>query len=253
MHFAGFAYVGESVADPDLYHRNNVQGSESLLDAVREAGIGAFIFSSSCATYGIPLQLPITEAHPQQPINPYGAGKVAVERMLCDYNSAHGLRSVSLRYFNAAGADPDGDIGECHDPETHATPLAILAALGKIPTFKILGTDYPTPDGSAVRDYVHVCDLADAHVAALRFLLDGGATDAFNLGTGRGTSVLELIAAVERVSGRSVPVERCQRRIGDPPVLVADPQRAISMLNWQPQYRAIDEIVRTAWAWHSKN
>lgn len=252
MHFAGLAYVGESAGDPELYYSNNVLGSLSLLRAVRGAGIDNFVFSSSCATYGIPLQLPITETHPQQPVSPYGASKVMVERILRDFDAAYGLQSVTLRYFNAAGADPDGEIGEVHDPETRAAPLAILAALGRGGPFKIFGTDYPTPDGSAIRDYVHVSDLADAHVAALRYLLDGGGSNVFNLGTGIGTSVFELVACVERVGGRPLPVQRCPRRIGDPPILVADPQHAISVLNWRPCHSSIDEIVRTAWAWHSR-
>jgi UDP-glucose-4-epimerase GalE len=224
----------------------------TLLQAVREVGIDNFVFSSSCATYGIPLQLPISEAHPQQPINPYGASKLMVERILRDFDIAYGLRSVSLRYFNAAGADPDGEIGESHDPETHAVPLAILAALGQGEPFKVFGTDYPTSDGTAIRDYVHVSDLADAHVMALRYLLEGGETEGFNLGTGVGTSVFELVAAVERIGGKKLPIEHCPRRIGDPPVLVADPQHATSKLAWRPRYNDVDEIVRTAWAWHCR-
>jgi UDP-arabinose 4-epimerase len=251
MHLAAFAYVGESVADPSLYYSNNVLGSLSLLEAMRECADHVFIFSSSCATYGAPISLPITEQHPQNPINPYGASKLMVERMLRDYGTAYGLRWVSLRYFNAAGADCDGDLGECHDPETHAIPLAILAALGKVASFNLFGTDYKTPDGSAIRDYIHVEDLAHAHVAALRHLLDGGTSEALNLGIGTGTSVLELIAAVERIGG-PVPVVRCARRAGDPPVLVADATRARAVLGWQPVFTTIDEIVRTAWCWHNR-
>lgn len=250
MHFAALAYVGESVTDPALYYRNNVGGTLTLLDALRESGIRTLVFSSTCATYGTPVRLPLTEDHAQRPINPYGSSKLMVERVLADYDAAYGLRSVALRYFNAAGADPDGECGERHEPETHAVPLAIMAAMGKGPPFRIFGTDYPTPDGSAVRDYVHVDDLADAHVAALTHLLGGGATEAFNLGTGTGTSVLELIASVERAGSRAVPVLRDARRPGDPPVLVADARRAKELLGWQPRYRAIDEIVRTAWSWH---
>jgi UDP-arabinose 4-epimerase len=253
MHFAALAYVGESVADPGLYYRNNVVGTLTLLEAMREAGIGTLVFSSTCATYGTPVRLPLTEDHPQEPINPYGSCKLVVERMLRDFGTAYGLRSVALRYFNAAGADPDGETGERHDPETHAIPLAIMAATGQGAAFRVFGTDYPTPDGSAVRDYVHVLDLADAHVAALRYLLDGGATDAFNLGTGTGTSVLELIAAVERVGGRTVPLVQDARRRGDPPVLVAEARKAAKTLRWEPRYRSIDEIVRTAWSWHCRN
>jgi UDP-arabinose 4-epimerase len=253
MHFGALAYVGESVSDPASYYRNNVVGTLTLLDGLCEAGIRTLVFSSTCATYGAPVRLPLTEDHPQEPINPYGSSKLTAEWMLRDYSGAYGLRSVSLRYFNAAGADPDGETGEDHDPETHAVPLAIMAATGAGSPFRILGTDYPTPDGSAVRDYVHVADLAEAHVAALKYLLDGGATDAFNLGTGTGTSVLELIASIERVGARTVPVLRSARRPGDPPVLVADPRRATEILGWRPGYRGIDEIVRTAWAWHCRD
>jgi UDP-arabinose 4-epimerase len=252
MHFAAFAYVGESVTDPALYYANNVLGSLSLLEAMRACSVDVFIFSSSCATYGLPISLPITEQHPQNPINPYGTSKLMVERMLRDYGAAYGLRWVILRYFNAAGADRDGDLGECHDPETHAVPLAILAALGRIASFNLLGTDYETPDGSAIRDYIHVEDLAHAHVAALRHLLNGGQSEALNLGVGTGTSVLELVAAVERVSSRRVPVVRCARRPGDPPVLIANPERARAVFQWQPSISTIDEIVRTAWSWHSR-
>jgi UDP-glucose-4-epimerase GalE len=250
MHFAALTYVGESMENPELYHHNNVKGTLTLLDAMLEFGIRTLVFSSSCATYGNPLRLPLTEEHPQEPINPYGAGKLLVERALRQRDAAHGLRSVSLRYFNAAGADPDGDCGECHDPETHAVPLAIMAASGQGPPFRIFGTDYPTADGSAVRDYIHVLDLAEAHVAALDYLRKGGATGAFNLGTGVGTSVLQLIASVERVGGRAVPVSRDARRPGDPPVLVADGRRAATALDWRPRLRDIDDIVRTAWSWH---
>jgi UDP-glucose-4-epimerase GalE len=253
MHFAALASVGESVSDPALYYRNNVVGTLTLLDSLRESSTRTLVFSSTCATYGTPVRVPISEDHPQEPINPYGIGKLTVERALRDYSAAYGLRSISLRYFNAAGADPEGEIGESHDPETHAIPLAIVAATGKGPPFKILGTDYPTPDGSAVRDYIHVWDLAEAHLAALSHLLNGGATDAFNLGTGTGTSVRELLAAVERVAGRAVPVVHCPRRQGDPPVLVADARRAVENLGWRPRYRHIDEIVRTAWHWHSRS
>jgi UDP-arabinose 4-epimerase len=252
MHFAALTYVGESVSDPALYYRNNVLGTLILLDAMREVGIETLVFSSTCAIYGAPKRLPLTEDHPQLPMNPYGASKLAIERILMDYNAAYGLRSAVLRYFNAAGADPDGDIGEDHHPETHAIPLAIMAANGKGPPFRIFGTDYETPDGSAIRDYIHVVDLAKAHLAALMYLLNGGVTDAFNLGTGTGISVLELIASVERVANRAVPVLHAQRRPGDPPVLVADARHAASILGWQPRYCGIDDIVRTAWSWHCR-
>lgn len=252
MHFAALTYVGESVSDPALYYSNNVVGTLALLAAMRRFSVGTLVFSSTCATYGKPVRLPLTEDHPREPINPYGSSKLTVERILMDYSTAYGLRSAVLRYFNAAGADPEGEIGEDHDPETHAVPLAIMAAAGKGPPFRVFGTDYPTPDGSAIRDYIHVLDLAEAHLAALRYLLNGGATDAFNLGTGTGTSVLELIASVERVGARAVPVVHAPRRPGDPPVLVADAQRAAATLGWQARYRDIDEIVGTAWSWHCR-
>jgi UDP-arabinose 4-epimerase len=252
MHFAAFTDVRESVANPSLYYAINVLGSLALLEAMRACKVDIFIFSSSCATYGMPIALPMTERHPQNPINPYGASKLMAEHMIRDYGAAHGLRWMILRYFNAAGADPDDDLGECHDPETHAVPLAILAALGKGPPFNIYGTDYATADGSAIRDYIHVGDLASAHVAAFKHLLDGGCSDALNLGTGTGTSVLELIAAVERIGARPVPVVRRPRRAGDPPILVAAAGRARAVLGWQPSYTTIGEIVRTAWRWHSR-
>jgi len=250
IHFGAFTYVGESIKDPALYYRNNVLGSVSLLDAMRVHGPNLIVFSSSCATYGPPRAVPITEDHPQSPINPYGASKLMVERMLQDYGAAYGLRWMSLRYFNAAGADPEGEVGELHDPETHAVPLAILAALGRVASFQVYGTDYPTPDGSAVRDYVHVADLASAHVAALVHLSKGGDSMAVNLGTGVGTSVLDLLEAVGRVAGRPVPVARCARRVGDADVLVADARRAGEVLGWRPRYTDINDIVATAWDWH---
>jgi UDP-glucose-4-epimerase GalE len=250
VHLAGLASVAESISDPAIYYQNNVVGTLVLLEAIREAGIRSLVFSSSCATYGPPLHLPIAEDHARKPINPYGLTKFVVEQILSDYGAAYGLRFVSLRYFNAAGADPAGEIGEHHDPETHAIPLAIGAATGKGPPFAIFGTDYPTPDGTAVRDYIHVSDLAEAHVAALKYLMAEGASDAFNLGTGTGTSTLELLASIERVGGSVVPHVRCGRRHGDPPILVADPRKARHVLTWEPRYRHIDEIVRTALAWH---
>jgi UDP-glucose-4-epimerase GalE len=223
LHFAAYAYVGESVTAPALYYRNNVAGSLTLLEALVAARIHAFVFSSTCATYGVPLAVPIAEDHPQAPINPYGASKLMIERMLADFEVAHGLQHVALRYFNAAGADPDGELGECHDPETHAIPLAVQAALGSGATFEIYGTDYPTPDGTAIRDYIHVTDLVEAHVKALRYLLEGGASVALNLGTGRGHSVREVLAAIARATGREIPTRLAPRRAGDPPELVANP------------------------------
>jgi len=252
MHFAAYAYVGESVAEPGRYYRNNVLGTLTLLDALREAGVGRFVFSSSCATYGIPQRVPIDEDHPQSPINPYGSSKLMVERILADFDRAHGLQSVALRYFNAAGADPDGEIGECHEPETHAIPLAIRAALGRLQRFQVFGTDYPTPDGSAIRDYVHVSDLADAHVRALEYLVAGGSSTALNLGTGQGHSVLQVVAAVEAETGQRVALERTARRPGDPAVLVAAAARAGTTLGWTPAFTDLREIVRTAVAWERR-
>jgi len=250
MHFAAFAYVGESVQDPGRYYRNNVAGTLTLLEAARDHGILNFIFSSTCATYGLPERMPIAEDCPQIPINPYGASKLMIERMLVDFERAHGLRSICLRYFNAAGADAEGEIGEDHDPETHLIPLAIRAAQGSAPALSIMGTDYPTPDGTAVRDYIHVTDLAAAHVQALAALEAGGASDALNLGTGQGFSVQEVVKAIETASGRPVPVRAAPRRAGDPPVLVADPRRARQRLNWTPRHSALSHIVETAWRWH---
>jgi UDP-glucose-4-epimerase GalE len=248
MHFAALAYVGESVEQPALYYRNNVAGSLTLAEAAVAAGIDAFVFSSTCATYGVPAGMPITEDAPQQPINPYGRSKLMVEQMLADLP----LRSVSLRYFNAAGADPDGETGEVHDPETHLIPLVLDAAAGIRPAITVFGTDYPTPDGTCVRDYVHVGDLADAHVRALRHLLDGGASAAINLGTGSGASVAQVIAAVEAVTGHPVPVVQGPRRPGDPPELVAGGARAERLLGWRPRRSALETIIADAWAWQNK-
>ena len=249
MHFAAHAYVGESVAAPDTYYRNNVGGSITLLSALRDAGIDKLVFSGSCAVYGTPLTCPIVETHPLAPISPYGASKQMVERILLDFDSAFGIRHVVLRYFNAAGADPDGEIGECHDPETHAIPLAIQAALGQRRVFEVFGTDYATPDGTAIRDYVHVSDLADAHVRALQYLLNGNASIAVNLGTGRGHSVLEVVKAVETATQRKVKTHRAPRRPGDPPILVADPGLAAAVLDWRPTIADITGIVQTAVSW----
>jgi UDP-arabinose 4-epimerase len=253
MHFAAFAYVGESMTRPEIYFENNVAKSLTLLDAMRIAGIRHIVFSSTCATYGTPDVLPITEDTPQRPVNPYGETKLMVERALHWYGKAHDITSVALRYFNAAGADPEGRIGETHDPETHLIPLILDAALGHRAAIDIFGTDYPTPDGSCQRDYIHVADLADAHVRALEYLFDGGASTAVNLGTGRGHSVREVIAAVERVTGRRVPKRELERRPGDPAVLIADPSRAAALLGWYPVMSDLDTIIRTAWAWHVRH
>jgi UDP-glucose-4-epimerase GalE len=252
VHFAGHAYVGESMRDPGKYFGNNAAGSLTLLEAVQACGIGRIVFSSTCATYGVPESLPIHDEHAQRPINPYGESKLFVERALRWYGVAHGLRSVALRYFNAAGADPDGEIGEEHDPETHLIPLAIGAALGTRAPLQIYGTDYPTPDGTAVRDYVHVTDLADAHVRALDYLDGGGESTAVNLGTGRGHSVREIVAAVERVAERELPRRETARRPGDPASLVAAPGRSRELLGWAPQRSELGAIIATAWRWHTR-
>jgi UDP-arabinose 4-epimerase len=251
IHFAASAYVGESMSDPAKYFRNNVVHTLALLEAMHAAGVRHIVFSSTCATYGVPRVVPIPEDHPQQPVNPYGESKLFVERALHWHGVAHGLHWLALRYFNAAGADPDGEIGEVHDPETHLIPLAIQAALGQRGPLQVMGTDYDTPDGTAVRDYIHVTDLADAHVRALAYLLGGGASGALNLGTGRGHSVREVIAAVAREAGRPVPAHDAPRRAGDPPALVAAPGRAAEVLGWHPEYSSLDTIVRTALRWHA--
>jgi UDP-arabinose 4-epimerase len=250
VHFAAHAYVGESVQQPRKYFDNNVTRTLALLDVLLDAGIDTLVFSSSCATYGIPQQLPIAEDHPQNPINPYGASKLFVENMLHWYERAYGLRHMSLRYFNAAGADPAGEIGEDHTPETHLIPLVIAAAQGRTSAIEIYGTDYDTADGTAVRDYIHVCDLATAHVKALDRLLAGGASASVNLGTGQGHSILDVISAVETVSRTVVPVTHGPRRSGDPAALIAKPQRGQSLLGWSPSSSDLHMIVQTAWEWH---
>jgi UDP-arabinose 4-epimerase len=250
MHFAAFAYVGESVAEPAKYYRNNVLGTLSLLDAMRAENVGEIVFSSTCATYGVPEKIPISEDSPQSPINPYGASKLMVERILADYGAAYGLKSVSLRYFNAAGADPQGEIGEDHEPETHLIPLVLDAASGARPDVTIFGEDYETPDGTCLRDYVHVTDIADAHVLALKKLRTDSLRLAYNLGTGKGVSVAEIIAKAKAVTGRDIRVVHGSRRTGDPARLVADPSRAQSDLNWQPRHPAIDDVIASAWRWN---
>ncbi|MEF3698646.1 UDP-glucose 4-epimerase GalE [Desulfolutivibrio sp.] len=252
LHFAAFAYVGESVQNPAKYYHNNVTGTLSLLDAMRRHGCGHIVFSSTCATYGVPQSLPIPEDHPQHPINPYGWSKLMIEQILRDYEHAYGISHAALRYFNAAGADPDGEVGEDHDPETHLIPLIIHAAMGLRRHIEIFGTDYDTPDGTAVRDYIHVTDLADAHVSAISRLLDKGASMMLNLGTGVGNTVRQVIEAVERVSGRKVPVKEGPRRAGDPPALYANAGGAGRLLGWTPRLSNIDATVETAWRWHEK-
>ena len=253
MHFAAFAYVGESVTHPGKYYHNNVAGTLNLLEAARDFGIGSFVFSSTCATYGIPAKLPITEVTPQIPINPYGASKLMVERMLADFDAAHRLRSISLRYFNAAGADPDNEIGEDHTPETHLIPLVLDAASGLRETITIFGTDYDTLDGTCTRDYIHVSDLADAHVKAIQALEGGALSNACNLGNGRGFTVREVIASVEAVTGLRVPVVEGTRRPGDPASLISNATKAKETLGWEPRFSELSDMVRTAWHWHQRS
>jgi len=253
LHFAAFAYVGESVTDPEKYYRNNVAGSLSLLSAMRRHQCSRIVFSSTCATYGEPERVPLTEDHPTRPLSPYGTTKLMIEQMLKDFEVGYGFKYTALRYFNAAGADPDGEIGEDHDPETHLIPLVIAAGMGRRQNVTIFGTDYPTPDGTAVRDYIHVTDLAQAHVLALGKLLAGGASSTYNLGTGTGNSVREVIQAVERVSGKPVPVAEGPRRAGDSPGLYADSGAIIRELGWKPRYMDINAIVETAWRWHENH
>ena len=250
MHFAAYAYVGESVENPGKYYRNNVVGTLNLLEAMRDHDVSKLIFSSTCATYGVPQSGAISETHPQNPVSPYGASKLMIERMLADFDVAHRLHSISLRYFNAAGADPDGEAGEAHDPETHLIPLVLDVASGKRSHITIFGDDYDTPDGTCVRDYIHVTDLARAHVLALRSLLAGGQSAAYNLGNGRGFSVREVIAAVGAVTGRDIAVRIGQRRAGDPPMLVSDARLVRGKLGWTPEFPTLEQMVATAWAWH---
>ncbi len=249
LHFAAYAYVAESMRDCALYYRNNVGGTLALLEALTAAGVPRIVFSSTCAVYGDVETLPISESAPKRPLSPYGRGKLAVEGMLQDFEQSYGLRSVSLRYFNAAGADPEGELGEWHDPEPHVIPRALMAAAGVIPSFDVLGQDYPTFDGTAVRDYTHVTDLAAAHVAALEYLLAGGKSEVFNLGVGRGYSVLEILKSVERVTGRPVPIVAAARRAGDPSEVIANPARARDLLGFQANYPDLDDMIATAWRW----
>lgn len=252
LHFAALIEVGESVKDPVSFYENNVIGTLTLLSAAQAAGVKAFVFSSTCATYGLPQSVPLDESHRQVPINPYGRTKYIVEQALADYDQYKGLRSVVLRYFNAAGADFEGRIGEWHTPETHAIPLAIEAALGRRQGFKVFGSDYDTRDGTCVRDYIHVLDLADAHVRAVEYLLDGGESVALNLGTGTGTTVKELLGTIETVSKRPFPVEYVGRREGDSTTLVANNDKARDILGWSPQYD-LSRIIESAWNWHAKS
>jgi len=252
MHFAAFTYVGESVADPGKYYRNNVAGTLSLLEALRDHGIGKMVFSSTAAVYGTPDMVPIGEAAAKAPINPYGLSKWTSEQMIADFGAAHGLRSAVLRYFNAAGADPDGELGECHDPESHLIPLAMQAVTGDGPPLTLFGDDYPTPDGTCIRDYIHVADLANAHVQALEQLDHRDGAEVFNLGAGHGVSVREVLDAVGRAAGKPVPHSIGPRRAGDPAELVSDPGKANRELGWKPAMSDLDTIVDTAWAWHNR-
>lgn len=251
MHFAAFAYVGESVREPKKYYANNVVGTLNLLEVMLEAGVDKFIFSSTCAVYGNPEYVPMDEDHPKNPINPYGRSKIAVEFMLEDFSRAYSLKYVSLRYFNAAGADPEAEIGEWHEPETHLIPNVIYSVLGVKPYVEIFGTDYDTKDGTCIRDFIHVKDLANAHISALEYLLDGGDSCSLNLGTGKGYSVKEIVELTERITGLPVRVKYSDRRPGDPPVLVADPSKAREVLGWEAKYN-IGDIIETAFRWHKK-
>lgn len=250
MHFAAYACVGESVDNPARYYRNNVAATLNLLEAMVRHRVDCFIFSSSCATYGDPVRIPMTEDHPQIPINPYGRTKLMVEQILDDFEQAYGLRSVSLRYFNAAGADPDGRLGEDHRPETHLIPLVLQTALGQRDEIHIYGEDYDTPDGTCIRDYIHVKDLSQAHLTAMERLLDGAPGDKFNLGNGEGYSVRAVIDTARRVTGKSIPARIDPRRPGDPPSLIGSSEKAMRDLAWKPEYPDLEQIIETAWRWH---
>lgn len=253
MHFAAFAYVAESILNPSIYYWNNVAGSLNLVNTLVESGIKRLVFSSSCAIYGQAEDLPIRESSPKRPLSPYGTSKLMVETILQDFHKACGLNSVSLRYFNAAGADPEGEIGEIHDPEPHIIPRVLMAAAGVTPLFEINGVDYPTIDGTAIRDYTHVMDLGQAHVNALRYLLQDGPTDSFNLGTGRGYSVRDIVASAERVTGSRITTRVGTRRPGDPAEVISDPLRAYEVLRFEPSYPSLDQMISHAWKWFSSH
>lgn len=252
IHCAAFAYVGESVEDPQKYYINNVQNTLNLLRAMLENNVRHFVFSSSCATYGNPVEIPIKESHRQDPVNPYGESKLMIERILRDYSNAYGFRYISLRYFNAAGADPDCEIGEWHDPETHLIPLVLDAANGNRENVKIFGTDYETADGTCIRDYIHVKDLSDAHVLSIEYLLNNGKSEVFNLGNGNGFSVRQVIKTAEDVTKKRINAVEWSRRPGDPPVLVGSSERIKEALKWEPEYYDLTTIIETAWKWHKK-
>lgn len=249
IHFAAYTYVGESVAQPQKYYWNNVVNTLNLLDTMIENNVKNIVFSSTCATYGNPQYTPLDEKHPQSPINPYGKTKLMMEQIMADYDAAYGLKYVALRYFNAAGADAQGELGESHDPETHLIPLVLKAIKGDIPNITVFGTDYETDDGTCIRDYIHVEDLADAHMLAVEKLFKDRTSDCINLGTGIGKSVKEIIEAAEEVTGKKVPVIYGERRAGDPPKLYAANQKAINVLGWQPKYMNVKDIIKTAWVW----
>lgn len=249
MHFSAIANVADSVIDPASYYQNNVVNTLNLLDIMKKYQVFDFIFSSTCATYGIPQTDTLNETHPQNPINPYGVSKLMIEQIVKDYAKAYGLRYGFLRYFNAAGADPDAEIGEAHSPETHLIPLAIEALQGKRDALTVFGNDYPTPDGTCIRDYIHVNDLADAHIKLFHYLQAGNPNTAINLGMGHGNSVLEILATIETVTGKKVPYAFGSRREGDPPILVANNRKAQEVLGWAPEY-TLEDIISTAWKWH---
>ncbi len=253
VHFAAFSNVGESVRDPRVFFENNLGGTMSLVGGMLDEGVLQIVFSSTAAVYGSPDEIPIPEEHPHRPVNPYGVTKSTIEALLQSYDAPYGLRSVSLRYFNAAGADPEGETGERHEPELHLLPRVVDVALGRRDRVEIYGTDYPTPDGTAIRDYIHVLDLATAHVQALDYLLAGGSSVALNLGTGRGASVLEVVRAVEKITGRELPNQIGPRREGDPPQLVASAERARQLLGWHPEHSELEHIVETDWHWRRQD
>lgn len=252
MHFAAFTYVGESVTDPQKYYVNNVKNTINLLESMRKYQIKNFIFSSTCAVYGEPQVLPLKEDHPLNPINPYGRSKLMVETILKDYSDAYDFNYASLRYFNAAGADPEGEIGEWHNPETHLIPLVLDAASGRRDAINIFGTDYPTKDGTCIRDYIHVCDLAQAHLKALNYLKDKDSSEIFNLGNGNGFSVREVIDTAQRITGKTIKFIEDDRRPGDPPILVGSAKKAKKVLGWKPHWKDLSEIIETAWIWHQR-
>lgn len=252
MHFAAYIAVGESVTEPAKYYRNNVNGTLTLLEAMVAADLKKLVFSSTCAIYGMPKQVPMTEEHPQDPMSPYAASKWMVERMLADFEQAYDLKSVAFRYFNASGANPEGLLGEDHNPETHLIPLVLLTALGKRESISIFGNDYPTSDGTCIRDYIHVSDLADAHILGLEYLLKGGSREVFNLGNGNGFSVKQVIETARAVTGKEIKAVDCDRRAGDPPILIGSSDKAKQTLGWHPQYPDLSDIISHAWQWHQK-